>query len=273
MDRIPSFLKLTKTQREAAWAASPPRPMPKFRDARTNNNLTAVDLAAIEEIKAGHAQMAKEATTKRINKMKEEKVNEEARRALKKSGMKWDQRTCRWIPETIEPEKRTRTMRNKLLIIPLDGEGQEIKRGLTSVDASASREEIEKKIAAAAARAGRKTSSIRVTSPEHRELPTRGLWRLSPDGVPFEDTKHIGGSVKKAKTAKEPKGPGVIATIKAAMARAKGATHAEMLNILVETFPERNREGMLSTCKIQANKNATEKEKVEGRGLVYYIKE
>jgi hypothetical protein len=68
------------------------------------------------------------------------------------------------------------------------------------------------------------------------------------------------------------KRPGVIASIVEAISTAKGATAEEIHAGLVKKFPERDPKGMRSTVRIQANRNAARKEKIEGRGLVYYGK-
>jgi hypothetical protein len=66
------------------------------------------------------------------------------------------------------------------------------------------------------------------------------------------------------------KGPGVIATIVETISREKGASAAECLEVLKKAFPDRNPDGMIKTIRIQAARNATSKERVEERGLVYF---
>lgn len=79
------------------------------------------------------------------------------------------------------------------------------------------------------------------------------------------------GADKKAKTADAaPRGVGIIAAIITACKAPGGATIAEIMAALTKQFPERKASKV--TAQIQANKNATTKERVEGRGLVYYIK-
>jgi hypothetical protein len=74
------------------------------------------------------------------------------------------------------------------------------------------------------------------------------------------------------KKASGEKKPGVIASIVEAISAAKGATAEEIHAGLVKKFPERDPKGMRATVRIQANRNAVKKEKIEGRGLVYYGK-
>jgi hypothetical protein len=69
-----------------------------------------------------------------------------------------------------------------------------------------------------------------------------------------------------------PKAVGVIASIVEAISGAKGASAEEILAVLTKKFPDRKPEGMLNTIRIQANKNAKSKEKIDGRGLVYFGK-
>lgn len=70
--------------------------------------------------------------------------------------------------------------------------------------------------------------------------------------------------------AKGPEGPGVISTIIATISRDDGASADECLEVLKKAFPERNPELMIKTVRIQANKQKTSKQAVDGRGLVYY---
>jgi len=66
------------------------------------------------------------------------------------------------------------------------------------------------------------------------------------------------------------KGPGVIATIIEMISRERGASAAEVLAKLVETFPDREADGMHKTVIIQCNRNCTSKEMDEKRGRVYH---
>lgn len=72
------------------------------------------------------------------------------------------------------------------------------------------------------------------------------------------------------KATKASKGPGVISTIIETISRDRGASKDEILEVLVKKFPERDADGMAKTVVIQANKNATSKERDEKRGLIYY---
>jgi len=68
---------------------------------------------------------------------------------------------------------------------------------------------------------------------------------------------------------------GVIGTIKAALDTNEGTTATEVLDKLVQKFPDRTREGMSSTVKIQFSRLAKSQkreiinEKIKGRGRVY----
>ncbi len=69
---------------------------------------------------------------------------------------------------------------------------------------------------------------------------------------------------------KEPKGPGVIATVIATITRPQGASIAEIVSALKTTFPARQEKSMTSTAKIQAKKNATDTKNDPKRGKVFY---
>lgn len=73
---------------------------------------------------------------------------------------------------------------------------------------------------------------------------------------------------KKVKVVAGDKGPGVIATIVETISRAKGASVDEVLEVLTKVFPDRDPDGMTRTIRIQANKNATSKDRDEKRGGV-----
>lgn len=75
--------------------------------------------------------------------------------------------------------------------------------------------------------------------------------------------------------AKSEKPAGVIATIKAHLESKSGGTHAEILDDLVKKFPDRTRDGMHRTVKIQCNQlaettgRAIATRDIQGRGRVY----
>ncbi len=79
---------------------------------------------------------------------------------------------------------------------------------------------------------------------------------------------------RKAATAAK-RADGVIGSIKAALETDKGVTQNEMLDILVGKFPDRTRDGMSSTVKIQFSRLAKSTKRdihnaqIEGRGRVY----
>jgi hypothetical protein len=78
-----------------------------------------------------------------------------------------------------------------------------------------------------------------------------------------------------AATAPVTKPADVIATIKAHLESKSGGTHAEILDDLVTKFPDRTRDGMHSTVKIQCNRlakttgRAVSSKDIQGRGRVY----
>jgi hypothetical protein len=89
-----------------------------------------------------------------------------------------------------------------------------------------------------------------------------------------EDRREVGLSQEhqmaaKKKVATRP--GGVIATIVEVISKGRGGTINEIVEALSKKFPERNPDSMRKTALIQANRNATSKDKTdEKRGLVYY---
>lgn len=77
---------------------------------------------------------------------------------------------------------------------------------------------------------------------------------------------------KKTKTAGtgSGRGVGIIDAIKEHMSRKEGATTEEIMSFLKKKFPDR--EPNIGTVRIQTNRNASSKDKVDGRGLVYFLK-
>lgn len=76
------------------------------------------------------------------------------------------------------------------------------------------------------------------------------------------------------KAAAEKRANGVIGTIKAGLLSKAGVTQNEILDQLVEKFPDRTREGMSSTVKIQFSRlsksiGTINNAMIEGRGRVY----
>jgi hypothetical protein len=96
-------------------------------------------------------------------------------------------------------------------------------------------------------------------------------------------TKTKGKKAAKAKTKKANGGAGairkvgVIDVIKHELCKERGASTTEIHAKLVEKFPDRDPEGMLSTVRVQVNRLAKAlkitKERDEKRGLVYYGKD
>ena len=184
----------------------------------------------------------------------------------------------------------------KLLILPLDQDMKVIARGKTSLAPGATVNEIADKVGYAAGRCGKKAAFVWVTTEDQPDRPALAEWHLvndklicvSPPSVQLPPASELGhesvdntnekeaNMAKKEKTAKKISGnggehkPGVIHTIVEAISRKNGASLSELVEILTKKFPERRPESMTSTAKIQANRNATGKEKSETRGLVYY---
>lgn len=78
-------------------------------------------------------------------------------------------------------------------------------------------------------------------------------------------------AVDRAKAPAEKK-PGVISTIIEVISGPKGATTDEILAILAKKFQRRDAAGMKNTIRIQANKNATRKDKDQDGAVRYFGK-
>lgn len=108
--------------------------------------------------------------------------------------------------------------------------------------------------------------------------PTTKAEAESAERKAERETKKAAKEAEKAKAKAErdaKRGEGVIGTIKSMIDSPTGATVEEMLNALVKKFPERTRDGMTSTVKIQSSRlSKTTGRKIvsaniEGRGRVY----
>jgi hypothetical protein len=212
-------------------------------------------------------------------------------------GQCWNSRTGRW-ESLIQPLHGSVAIMAKLLILPLDQDMKVIARGKTSLAPGATVNEIADKVGYAAGRCGKKVAFVWVTTEDQPDRPSLAEWHLvndklicvSPPSVQLPPAPELGPEsvdntngkeadmAKKEKTAKKKtngngggeRKPGVIHTIVEAISRKNGASLSELVEILTKKFPERKPESMTSTAKIQANRNATGKEKSETRGLVYY---
>lgn len=85
-------------------------------------------------------------------------------------------------------------------------------------------------------------------------------------------TREFDMTKTKKKAAAPRSGVGVIETIVATISRAKGASIDEIVNVLVEKFPDRDPDGMKATARIQSNLNCASKERDQKRGGVVYFK-
>jgi hypothetical protein len=212
-------------------------------------------------------------------------------------GQCWNPRTGRW-ESLVQPLHGSVAIMAKLLILPLDKGMQVIARGKTSLAPGATVNEIADKVGYAAGRAGRNVAFVWVTTEDQPDRPALAEWHLvndklicvSPPSVQLPPAPEPGHESvdntngKEADMAKKEKAtkkkingngntgrkPGVIHAIVEAISRKNGASLSELVEILTKKFPERRPESMTSTAKIQANRNATSKEKSETRGLVYY---
>lgn len=299
---IPDFLRLTQEERNVAWlrrplVAAPPMAKVPQRVIPDLPEDLKIDMAARKKLKADKrlANMLAGVRYREIpapfrhwdprqSRFVDERI--EQKRRLEAAARRLG------ITLNITEDDMA-----KLTIVPyLAGKDLPHTRGKTSIKDDASESDIHKKVAGAAIRAGRQVQRVEVID-EKGEL--KGTWTVDEGyenlydgsgatislaavvaneegGGPEQESdmakkaKTKTASKKKSNGAGGNKGVGVIATILEAMGRDRGATAEEMVAILTKKFPDRKAEGMTSTVKIQAARNAKKKDKDEKRGLVYY---
>lgn len=281
-DGCPPALFLTVEQRQAAWVANPPKQY--FYDDQNDP-----EVIQRKQMREALEQEAVRVRNLRFAALKAKKGSTK----IDTRGMRWNSRSNKWEPE---PNSQDRNTMAKWIITPYDAEGAPVQRGITSVADDAGEVQVFAKMGAAYHRcAAGSVKKITVTNEAGellREWEEGGAVLPKPVPESKADDKTIkqakakgtkkaekaakanGAGKVKAKVAapKEGKAPGVIATIVATISRAQGASVDECLSVLTKTFPQREPKGMLSTVRIQANRNATTKDKDDKRGVVYYRK-
>jgi hypothetical protein len=299
-DAIPTFLKIPQAQRNATWAKTPIA-RPKLVELVQ----TAAFVPTVEPEFAKTIEEKKKAkTAKRITDLKTKlewkSIPEQFRR--------WDPRRGKFVDERVDDKRRlekaaeqlgvTLTTENdemaKLDIVPYtEGQTLPVTRAKTTVKVDAPEWELHAKIRQAGIRAGKKLERVEVVDPEglvtstwlldkESNLLTNGPVTIAMKSETSDATEQEKPTMaKKARATKapkkkssngsgKPKGPGVIATIIETMQRDRGASADEIVAVLVKKFPDRKAKSMLSTVKIQANRNAKKKDKDDKRGIVYY---
>jgi hypothetical protein len=278
-DAIPEFVRLTAEQRAEAWVRNPPKPM-----AATTYQAKQLTPEALQ-FQAEYETVQRKKTTRRIHEMLVKK--QAVKSGQDTIGKTWNQKYCRWEVDLTKTPQENQNMA-KFNIIPYDAAGTILERGKTSINADMHPDEIFAKMEAAAKRAGKRAASVKVYDADgfvHRDWTIPGVSETAAEidttsPVPVNETESA-MPAKKTKTAKSNgatkkagngtgKKPGVISTIVDMLGRASGTTVEECLDRLKEKFPDRKRESMMTTCKIQLARNAKSKDKSETRGLIYY---
>lgn len=219
-------------------------------------------------------------------------------------GMRWCPRRNKFVVDQFTTtSSRESEMKKKWKITCYDAANEVIARGSTSVPEDTGQVELFAKMGAAYHRCAADTvHKVIVTNDaderirewekgQNAEFPVPDP-EAKPAPKKLADTKKkvaakpAKKSAAKAK-AKAPEKPakkgaakaggikkvGVIATIVELMSRKNGASIPEIVEGLMEKFPDRDEKGMTSTARIQANKHQKSKEKDDSRGgMVYYAK-
>jgi len=269
---IPKIFRLTQEERAANWEKNLPKTVLLVDTARP------LDPEA-EKFRAEYETEKKRKTTRRIHELRIKK--QVVKSGQDTTGKTWNQKYCRWDNDPNATPQETSDM-PKLTVTPYAADGKALERGKTSMNANATQEEIDAKIQFAAKRAGKRTVRVEVTDKDGFVSAT---WTApealqAPTATEPTATTESAVSTKKTKTAKKTKAvaaangagkkPGVISTILEMLNRATGVTVEEALDRLKTKFPERERDAMRTTCKIQLARHSKSKDKTEGRGLIYY---
>lgn len=179
-------------------------------------------------------------------------------------------------------------MAKRWKVIPYDGNGEIIQRGVTSVEEGVEQVQLIGKLAHAFHRCA-KGSVKRIVVHDAAEGVIRqweaGVDNPLPEPEPPEKkdkpeppaAKKPAGKVAKGKTkvlvnAKvvKARGTGVLATIGEMITAKGGASIDEIVAQLEKRFPERRSEGMRTTAKVQVKRQGAEKREDSKRGTVWY---
>jgi len=269
---IPKYLQISAEDRRAAWEANPPKPSNPFDGGDEKQK------ALREQQKKARyeRQLAKKTQAGQPKPVAADEIDRN-QHWVPFDGLRWNSNRSYWEvdPMLLSQEDK---MATKLIVTPYDANGLVLARGKTSVAENATQEMINAKVNYAFHRAGKKATRVELTKDGaiHSAYP---LVDFGPKPVE-EQTAHEGPEqeadmAKKKATKKKATGerkPGVIACIVELISRPQGATIDQMIAVLTKKFPDRKAKSMTSTCKIQANKNATTKDKNKDGAVVYYKK-
>lgn len=269
-DGVPLFCFMTPAERRAAWERDPPKAPALWVDPRQ------------EELRIAREQQRKEEAAARIAAMKRN-LEKKNKKPFDPTGHRWDTRYCKWVKDTSTQESEMA----RIKVFGFDTAGAVVTRAGTSLPEDATEEQIADKVQYAFTRGGKSVTSVSVTGIGGQRLSAWGrvegvltrnddLYQSAPVAEQEQESEVAKKSAKKKAPAKKkaggPKGPGVIATIVETISQPGGASAEEVLKVLVKKFPDRSPDSMITTVKIQANKNAKKKERDEKRGVVYFGK-
>jgi hypothetical protein len=160
-DGLPAELILSPSERHAAWEKSPPTTRFVIRQKNDEALRLAAkkrQLAIQQEREAARIERRKKSTPKSLQ------------------GLRWDVRTSKWISDgTVSASKPPQEDEMaRLTITPYDAQGQLIKRGLTSINDTATQNEIDVQIDHAIQRGGAKrVARVEVTDKDGKSVQAR----------------------------------------------------------------------------------------------------
>lgn len=299
--RIPPFLIMTAAERAAAWASAPPPTAIKITPQRRT---VPADLPP--DLQNFDIKQKQRKQQKRIRQL----LASQEIKDIPPAFLGWDSARGKWIDLRVDQQRRLALAYRRLGLPPQANEeidemlkinivpymlGSDLPnpRGRTSVKEDAEPFEISAKVRSVALRVGvNKLDRIEIVKPDG---VTTDTWKadenkqamVNADGTQTvslapenKEEEKVAKKAAKKKSTKTKTGNGsgvkkvgIIDTIRERIALARGASINELADYLKEKFPDRKREGMIATCRIQAPKAAKRTENDEKRGgKVYYAK-
>ena len=310
-DGFPAFLILNAEERHAAWERNPPKSMPRFADPRIEQDRAMREeekrikaQTRIVKMKAGLARKQTTpfstkglrwdtnnskwipdglgTTSTTIQQTQEDLMPKFVIKPLDKFGHAV-MRAVTSIQDTatdteIEDKVKQAVKRggSKVVAVTLSGaDGQPTKSWAVDEKGEVGTCEVEAFQSKTTDEAWNDQTAIRtipadaIAALAEATTPDTGAAEQSEENNMAKKTKSK--TAKKTGVKKERK-PGVIAAVIDMISRDNGATIAQIVAVLVKKFPDRKEKSMTSTAKIQANKNATSKDKNASGDVVYFKK-
>jgi hypothetical protein len=205
----------------------------------------------------------------------------------RKAAPKYDLSKYRWdsIHNKFVPLPEEMQMAAKWKVVPYDADGAIIQRGVTSVPAGTEQVQLLGKMGFSFHRCA-KGSVKKIIVHDSADGYVRE-WNVEtdnplpkPDVVEEPQPKQApGNKAKKLKGDKKAKSngprqggkPGIIGTITELMSAKDGASIEEMVNALAKLFPDRKRDSMQSTVRVQTSRQKATKRTDPKRGTVYSL--